>query len=71
MQGISLSEYLDKDTTLRKREQLEDAFDLLKLDKHFDKEEFIFELLEQEYVAQYTRALEAAYEEFKEMGWRR
>lgn len=66
----SFSDYLDLDSTEVFRQELEDAFDLMKLDKHFAKEEYIFELLEQKYADEYSRNLEAAYEEFKCHGFK-
>lgn len=66
MRNISLSDYLDLDSTLKYQAELEDAFDLLELSCQFDKEEFIYEKLEAKYNSSFEDAQEIAYEEFKE-----
>lgn len=68
MRNISLSDYLDLDSTLKYQAELEDAFDLLELSCQFDKEEFIYEKLEDKYNSSFEDVQEMAYEEFKERG---
>ena len=70
MRNLSLSDYLDLDSTLKYQAELEEAFDLLELDNHrhfhISKEEFIYEKLEYKYNSLFEDAQEMAYEEFKE-----
>lgn len=70
MRNLSLSDYLDLDSTLKYQAELEEAFDLLELESYLfiDKDEFIYEKLEAKYNSSFEDAQERAYEEFKERG---
>lgn len=52
------------------RQELEEAFDLLELEKFLDKEEYIDRLMVDKYNDEYSAAQEAAYEEFKTHGFK-
>lgn len=62
----TLEEFMDSDEGHSLNERYEEAFDLLKLDKHFDKEEFISERLEEEYIKRYSDYLDHSYHTMKD-----
>lgn len=73
MLNDSLSDWLDLPSTNELREQLEEAFDLLELSNvpcKLDKDGYISELLEKKFTDSYSSAIEYAYEEFKNEGFR-
>ena len=70
MLELSLSDYLDLDSSMIYRQELEEAFDLLKLEDVLDKEEYIGRLMVNNYNDEYSAAQEAAYEEFKTHGFK-
>ena len=70
MLELSLSDYLDLDSSMIYRQELEEAFDLLELEKFLDKEEYIDRLMVDNYNDEYSAAQEAAYEEFKTHGFK-
>ena len=70
MLELSLSDYLDLDSSMIYKQELEEAFDLLELEKLLDKEEYIDRLMVDNYNDEYSAAQEAAYEEFKTHGFK-
>ena len=77
MLELSLSDYLDLDSSMIYKQELKEAFDLLELGRFIcsrgcfnNKEEYIDRLMVDKYNDEYSVAREAAYEEFKTHGFK-
>lgn len=70
MNQITFKEYLQKDSTEKLRELLEDSFDSLdstgSLSRHFDRDEFIHELLEEQYNSDYSDYEDRCFDEYRD-----
>ena len=70
MRQITFKEYLEKSSTEKLRESLEDSFETLDLtgsmSEHFDKDEFIHEILEDRFNSDYSDYEDRCFDEEKD-----